>query len=78
MRGTSMIRLLIDIYIFILIADIILSYLPQYRHHPFCRNIRLVANKSCEPIRKILPEDLPFDFSPMIVILLLNLIKGLW
>jgi len=73
-----MIRLLIDLYIFILIADVILSYLPQFRYKNWAVMIKKVADYTCAPVRKIMPPDLPFDFSPMVVIALLKLIEVLW
>ena len=68
-----MIRALIDIYILVLIVDVIISYLPQYRGHPFAMNVKKIADFSCEPIRKILPPNqIPFDISPIIVIFTLK------
>jgi YggT family protein len=73
-----MIRFIISLYIWLLIIDVVLSYLPQFRHQPWVKNIKKVADFSCAPIRKIMPPDLPFDFSPMVVIILLNFIMWLW
>lgn len=73
-----MIRVLIDLYIFLLIVDIILSYLPQYRHQPIVANIRRAADFTCAPVRRWLPKDLPFDFSPLVVIAILKLLEVLW
>ena len=74
----GLIRLLIDIYIVIIILDIILSYLPQFQREKWALFIHQLADSTCKPIRSVLPRDLPFDFSPMIVILLLNLIVWLF
>lgn len=73
-----MIRVLIDFYKFLLIVDIILSYLPQYRHQPIVANIRRAADFTCAPVRRWLPKDLPFDFSPLIVIGVLIIVELLW
>lgn len=73
-----MIRLLIDLYIGVLIVDTILSYFPQYRFKPWAIKIRTFADYSCIPIRRYLPKDLPFDFSPLVVIVILNILKMLW
>ena len=73
-----MIRSLLNLYVLVLIIDVILSYLPQFRHQPWAQFIRKAADFTCKPIRKILPPDLPFDFSPMIVIMGLQLLKVLW
>lgn len=73
-----MIRFLIDIYIFILIADIILSYIPDIKNHQATQFIKKIADFTCRPIRKQLPPDLPFDFSPLIVMLLLRLFVAIF
>lgn len=73
-----MIRLLIDIYILVIIVDAILSFFPQLRFNQIVLTLRKLADFTQKPIRKYLPADVPFDPSPLIVILLLNLIKALW
>lgn len=55
-----------------------MSYLPQYRSQKWAQMVKQLADYTLKPIRKILPPDLPFDFSPLIIIFLLNLIKVLW
>lgn len=74
----GLIRLLIDIYILVLVADVVLSYLPQFRREKWAILIHQMAEVTCRPIRSIMPRDLPFDFSPMIAILFLNLIVWLF
>lgn len=73
-----MIRFLINLYVYILIADVILSFIPQYADQPWAKFIKKMANYTLAPVRKVLPQDLPFDFSPIIVIVLLQLIPSLW
>lgn len=74
-----MIRAIIDLYVLLLIVDVILSYLPQYRNTVWGVKVRKFADFTCAPIRRILPaHDLPFDFSPMVVILILKLLEVLW
>lgn len=77
-----MIRAILNVYILILVVDVILSYLPQFKNHPAAMNIRKVADFTCKPIRKLLkqafPQDFPFDFSPFVVILLIKIFESLW
>ncbi|MBT4792537.1 MAG: YggT family protein [Halobacteriovoraceae bacterium] len=73
-----MIRLLIGIYTWIILADIVLSYIPQYKHHEWAKMVKKLAGFTCDPIRKILPKDLPFDFSSIIVLIALQIIPSLW
>lgn len=69
-----MIRYFLEFYILLIIVDSVLSYLPQFRHEKWAKKIKQIADFSLTPIRKNLPQDLPFDFSPVIVIILLNLL----
>jgi YggT family protein len=56
----------------------VLSYFPQFRNNEFVKGIRKAADFTEKPVRDLLPQDLPFDFSPLIVILLLNFLMALW
>ncbi|MBF0361461.1 MAG: YggT family protein [Oligoflexia bacterium] len=73
-----MVRSIIHLYILIIIADAVLSYVPQYRTKQWAQVIRKIADFSLDPIRKLLPKDLPFDVSPLIAIIVLQLIMALW
>ncbi len=73
-----MIRFLINVYTWIVIADVVLSYVPQYQNQPWAKIIKKLAGYSLNPVRKLLPQDLPFDFSPVVVLIILQLLPGLW
>ena len=74
-----MIRFILNIYMFIIIADAIISYMPQYQKEDWAKFIKKLANFALEPIRKVLPNhDLPIDIAPLIVIVLIQLIPALW
>ena len=73
-----MIRFLLNLYMILLVVDVVLSYLPQFRHLPAVIYIRKAADFTCRPIRRLLPPDLPFDFSPLIVMCAIQLVKALW
>lgn len=73
-----MIRSLLNLYVLVLIIDVILSYLPQFKGHPVAQFIKKAADFTCRPIRQVMPPDLPFDFSPMVVIIIIQVLKVLW
>lgn len=73
-----MIRFLLNIYILVIVADAVLSYMPQYRNHEYVVFIRKLANYSLNPVRKFLPAELPFDISPVVVIILIRLVIELF
>lgn len=73
-----MIRFLLNLYVYLLIIDAVMSFFPHLRRHYIVANIRKAADFTCAPVRKLLPRDLPLDFSPIVVILAIYLIMALW
>jgi uncharacterized protein YggT (Ycf19 family) len=73
-----MIRNLLNFYIFALILDTILSYFPDLKKHKWRRLLKKICDLTCDPIRKQLPPHLPFDFSPLLVIMIINIVIFLW
>ena len=69
-----MIHTLLQLFIYILIADIIMSYMPQFRDQSWARALHKIADAPQKPIRELLPRDLPIDPTPMIVIILIQII----
>jgi uncharacterized protein YggT (Ycf19 family) len=72
------IRTLLQIYIYVLIIDAILSYFPELQRHNWRRQLKRAADLSCDPIRKQLPAHLPIDLSPILVIFIIELLFFLW
>jgi YggT family protein len=73
-----MIRIIINIYIWVIILDSLLSYFPQYKNQDWAKAVKKAADVTLKPIRKIVPQDLPFDISPIIIIILLNILPAVW
>ncbi|MDA9189617.1 YggT family protein [bacterium] len=69
---------LLNLYILVIIIDTILSYIPKYQYKSWVLKVRALADFTQKPIRKILPRDIPFDISPLVVILAIKLIQMLW
>ena len=72
-----MIKFLIETYIFVIIADVVLSYLPQFRGAEWREYIKRLADFTCKPVRQVMPQDLPLDLSPLVVMILLQMLSGL-
>lgn len=72
-----MIDALLQIFIYILIFDIILSYFPQYRSQKWAEVIHKIADAPQRPIREMLPQHMPIDPTPMIVIFLVQILMYL-
>ena len=73
-----MIRAILNLYILVLVVDAILSYLPQFKNHIWAQKIKQAADFTLVPMRRVLPRDLPFDVSPIAVILLIKLFEILF
>lgn len=74
-----LIRTLLNLYIILLIIDSVLSYFSQFDRENWRIKIKKYADYSLEPIRKKLPaHHLPIDISPIIAILIIQLVKFLW
>jgi YggT family protein len=77
-----MIRTLIYLYTLIIIANTILSYIPNLANQDWVIFLRKLANYTLTPtqgvLKKVLPPDMPFDISPLVVITLFQLILALW
>lgn len=74
----GLIRLIVDLYIFLIILDVIFSYIPQFKHHSWAVSIHSLVELSCAPVRKFMNSNfslnLPLDVSPLIVILLFKIL----
>jgi YggT family protein len=73
-----LIRTFLQIYIYLLIADAIFSYFPDLEKHNWRKQVKKIADFTCNPIRKQLPPNLPIDFSPILVIFAIELLFFLW
>jgi YggT family protein len=72
----------ISLYQFILLARVLLSWFPNIdRYNPIVRFLYDVTEPVLRPIRNalagILPQGFPIDLSPLIVLLLLNVVSRL-
>ena len=78
-----MISFLIKLYMFIIVLDVILSYLPQLARYQVVQNLHSLANICLKPIRKFLRKNFPqamghLDLSPLILLVILQLVLALW
>ena len=64
-----MLHVLLQIFIYILIFDVIMSYFPDMRRQQWAQVLHKIADAPQKPIRDMLPKDLPLDPTPMILII---------
>ena len=68
---------LIDIYSLVLFGSVILSWVQLPSDNPVVRVIHQLTEPVLSRVRKILPAAAGFDFSPMVVLVGLQLLKSL-
>jgi YggT family protein len=69
-----MIHALLQIFIYILIIDVLMSYFPQMRTQKWAEMLHKIADAPQRPIREMLPKDMPLDPTPMILIILIQML----
>jgi YggT family protein len=72
-----LIHSLLQIFIYILIIDVIMSYFPQMKSQKWAQVLHQIADAPQKPIRDLLPRDLPLDPTPMILIILIQMLMYL-
>lgn len=69
----------IDIYSFIIIVRVFMTWIPNLDpYHPIVQMLRQVTDPVLEPARRLIPSFGMMDFSPIVVIFALRIIRGLF
>lgn len=71
-------RALIDAYTIVVFVAVIISWLQLPPYNPVVRFTRILTEPLLVPIRKILPPMSGLDFSPMILLILLQVLRGIF
>ncbi len=69
-----MIHTLLQLFIYLIIADVIMSYFPDLRRQSWAETLHKIADAPQKPIREMLPAGMPLDPTPMIVIILIQIL----
>lgn len=70
----QLIHLILQLYIYVIIFDVIMSYFPQARGQKWAEILHKIADAPQKPIREMLPKDIPLDPTPMIIIILIQML----
>lgn len=73
----NLIHLILQLLIYVIIIDVIMSYFPDLRRQRWAQKLHEIADIPQRPIREMLPQHLPIDPTPMIVIILIQILKYL-
>jgi YggT family protein len=75
---SALILLALDFYSLIVFVAVVLSWLRLSPDNPVVRIVATMTEPVLAPIRKVLPDLGGFDFSPMVLLILLQLLKRLF
>lgn len=65
---------LIELYSLIMIFWVISSWFPRMRQNAFVRSVGAICEPPLKLVRRVLPTAGGFDFSPIVVIVLLQIL----
>lgn len=69
---------LIDLYSTIIIVAVVASWINVPRDHPAVVLLRRVTEPVLEPVRKVLPDTGGIDLSPIVVLIGLRVLRGIF
>ena len=70
-----LLALLIDAYTIVVFASVLISWVNPPEDHPAVRAIRALTDPVLNPIRKVLPSMGGLDFSPMVLLIGLQILR---
>lgn len=73
----SLINLLYWIFWILILVRVVLSFVQVSPYHPLVQMVYQLTEPILEPIRNIMPRTGMIDFSPLIALLLLGLLRRL-
>jgi YggT family protein len=68
---------LLDFYSLIVIASVVLSWIPAAQGHPIARVVEAVTEPALKRIRAVVPPLAGFDLSPLVLLFAVRLIQRL-
>jgi YggT family protein len=69
---------LIDLYSLVVLAAVVMSWVHADRRHPLVQAVFNVAEPALAPIRRVLPPTAGLDFSPIVLLIALRLLREIF
>lgn len=69
---------LIDLYSLVVLAAVVMSWVRMDRRHPLAKMVYGLTEPVLAPIRRVLPSIGGLDFSPMVLLIALRVLRRLW
>lgn len=73
----ALIATLIDLYSFVIVAAVIVSWIPLDPRHPVAAVVSGLTEPVLAPIRRALPPMGGLDLSPMVLLIALQVVRSL-
>jgi YggT family protein len=73
----AVVSLLIQLYSFVILARVLMSWVNIDPYSPLARTIYELTEPVLAPVRNLLPPAAGLDFSPIIVIILLQVLQSI-
>ncbi|MBI1872788.1 MAG: YggT family protein [Acidobacteria bacterium] len=72
----ELLRTLIDLYSFVVVVSVVVSWIGLSPSHPVSQVTSALVDPALAPIRRVLPAAGGLDFSPMVLLILLQALKS--
>ena len=73
-----MVPALIDLYSLIVLAAVVMSWIHVNPRHPLAALVYKLTEPVLAPLRRVLPPVAGLDFSPMVLLIALRVLRRLW
>jgi len=78
METIRLVGALIDLYSIVVLIAVVLSWVRADPRQPLARVVYNLTEPALAPIRRVLPSVGGLDFSPMLLLILLRVLRGLF
>jgi YggT family protein len=69
---------LIDLYSLVVLAAVVMSWVHADRRHPLVQGVFNLTEPVLAPIRRVIPPTAGLDFSPIVLLIALRLLREIW
>ncbi len=74
----GLIRLILKLYIFVIIFDLIIEFFPKLKEFEPTKYVQQAASYSLNFVRKFLSRELPFFSAHLVVIVMVYVVMAIW
>jgi YggT family protein len=69
---------LLDLYSLVVLVAVVTSWIHLDRRHPLITMVHRLTEPVLAPIRRVLPPAAGLDFSPIVLLIALRVLRRLW